>query len=186
MNEHDYVLRDAAMAEFVDSYFKARPQLPRDRLNELLVEAGFKAAWKPAQSERLEKAEAELEKMRGHEREWSAQLCEWLPVGTGYEGKTFAEAIRGKGLGAKLAEWFIPSTFLKITAPVPAPAAPAVPEEWREALADMLSIIESAGIMNLANGVQLGQVSWSVKMTDACNYARALLQSAPQSEVRHD
>lgn len=64
-----------------------------------------------------------------------------------------------------------------------AQSATSVPEEWREAMADMLSIIESAGIMNLANGVQLGQVSWAVKMTDACNYARALLQSA---EVFHD
>src|SRR5574343_994790 len=61
MNEHDYALRDAAMAEFVDSYFKARPQLLRTRHEECLVEAGFKAAWKPDQTER---AEAELAKRR--------------------------------------------------------------------------------------------------------------------------
>lgn len=48
MNEHDYAMRDADMAEFVDAYFKARPQLLRTRHEECLVEAGFKAAWKPA------------------------------------------------------------------------------------------------------------------------------------------
>jgi len=48
MNEHDYVMRDADMADFVDAYFKARPQLLRTRHEECLVEAGFKAAWKPA------------------------------------------------------------------------------------------------------------------------------------------
>lgn len=73
--------------------------------------------------ERAEKAEAELAKLREQERERCAQLCEWLPVGTGYEGKTFAEAIRGNGLGGKLADGFIPSTF-RITEPVPAPAVP--------------------------------------------------------------
>lgn len=75
------------------------------------------------QTKRAEKAEAELAKLREQEREWCAQLCEWLPVGTGYEGKTFAEAIRGNGLGGKLADGFIPSTF-RITEPVPAPAVP--------------------------------------------------------------
>lgn len=48
MNEKDYALRDAAMAKFVDSYFKARPQIPRTQHKETLIEAGFKAAWKPA------------------------------------------------------------------------------------------------------------------------------------------
>lgn len=48
MNERDYALRDAAMAKFVDSYFKARPQIPRTQHKETLIEAGFKAAWKPA------------------------------------------------------------------------------------------------------------------------------------------
>jgi hypothetical protein len=36
------------------------------------------------------------------ERERCAKLCEWLPIGTGLQGKTFAEAIRGKGMGGEL------------------------------------------------------------------------------------
>ena len=40
------------------------------------------------------------------ERERCAKLCEWLPIGTGLHGKTFAEAIRGKGLGGKMAHGF--------------------------------------------------------------------------------
>lgn len=38
-----------------------------------------------------------------------AQMCEWLPYGTGLAGKTYAEALRGTGMGAKLAEGFTPN-----------------------------------------------------------------------------
>mgnify|MGYP000960521644 CR=1 FL=1 len=40
------------------------------------------------------------------ERERCAKLCEWLPLGTGLQGKTFAEAIRGEGMGGKMAQDF--------------------------------------------------------------------------------
>lgn len=40
------------------------------------------------------------------ERERCAKLCEWLPIGTGLQGKTFAEAIRGEGMGGKMAQGF--------------------------------------------------------------------------------
>src|SRR5574343_1680297 len=118
MNEHDYALRDAAMAEFVDSYFKARPQLLRTRHEECLVEAGFKAAWKPDQTERAEKAEAEL-----------ARLREQKPVRWHVRGNYFHDgdaailfASRNSMCGAKVEQLY--------AAPVPAVAAPAVPEEW--------------------------------------------------------
>lgn len=150
--------------------------------------------------ERLEKAEAELAKAREHEREWCAQLCEWLPVRTGYEGKTFAEAIRGEGLGAKLAEGFIPSTFLKIAAPVPAVAAPAD-------LLNKLSIILSGEMVfdppaHLVDAIPETWDDWDKSiykkyLREAANswgrrkiimQARALLQSAlqPDKWVRHE
>ena len=40
------------------------------------------------------------------ERERCARLCDWLPVGTGLQGKTFGEAIRGTGMGGDLAKGF--------------------------------------------------------------------------------
>ena len=40
------------------------------------------------------------------ERERCARLCEWLPYKTGLDGKTFAEAIRGVGIGGSLAKGF--------------------------------------------------------------------------------
>lgn len=106
MNEHDYALRDAAMAEFVDSYFKARPQLLRTRHEECLVEAGFKAAWKPDQTERAEKAEAELAKAR-----------EQKPAGYvfgDWRGATTISAVKSSHFNTPL-----------YAAPVPAVAAPA-------------------------------------------------------------
>lgn len=45
-----------------------------------------------------------------HARERYAKLCEWLPFGTGFEGRTFAEAIRGVGLGGSLAAGFDATT----------------------------------------------------------------------------
>lgn len=45
-----------------------------------------------------------------------------------------------------------------------------------EALADLLKLIDAAGLLNLSNGVQLGQTAWYVKMTDATNYARTALE----------
>lgn len=40
------------------------------------------------------------------ERERCAKLCEWLPIDTGLQGKTFAEAIRGVGMGGKMSQGF--------------------------------------------------------------------------------
>ena len=52
-------------------------------------------------------------------------------------------------------------------------------DELSDALARLVKVIESAGITNLANGVQLGQTSWYIKCSDAVNYANSLLGDAP-------
>jgi hypothetical protein len=43
------------------------------------------------------------------------------------------------------------------------------------ALQQIVDVIESAGALNLSNGVQLGATSWYVKMTDALDYAHKTL-----------
>lgn len=43
------------------------------------------------------------------------------------------------------------------------------------ALAELWRVIDIAGLSNLAKGVQLGQVSWFVKASDAVEQARATL-----------
>lgn len=57
----------------------------------------------------------------------------------------------------------------------------ALNAELAEALDALAEIIDNAGLINLANGVQLGQVSWYVKATDRLAYARAAL--AKQKET---
>lgn len=47
-----------------------------------------------------------------------------------------------------------------------------------EALSDLVEIIERAGISNLANGVQLGQMSWAVKAGDRMRWAKTCLAKA--------
>lgn len=62
-----------------------------------------------AQDALIEQQAKQIEALReavDQERERCAALCDWLPVSTGFEGKTFAEAIRGKGLGGELAKGF--------------------------------------------------------------------------------
>lgn len=49
--------------------------------------------------------------------------------------------------------------------------------EQIEALSELVRVIESAGLQNLAKGVQLGQASWWVKATDAVNYAKAVISA---------
>jgi hypothetical protein len=44
------------------------------------------------------------DKVASDERERCASLCERLPYGSGLAGRTYAEAIRGVGLGARLAK----------------------------------------------------------------------------------
>lgn len=48
-------------------------------------------------------------------------------------------------------------------------------ENLRYALRQMSKVIRGAGVHNLSNGVQLGQISWSVKMNDALERADRLL-----------
>ena len=60
--------------------------------------------------------------------------------------------------------------------PQPAPAPQAA-----EALRSLVEIIDAAGLLNLSNGVQLGQVSWYVKALGCMDAARAAL-AAPQAE----
>lgn len=53
--------------------------------------------------------------------------------------------------------------------------AEAEAQKLREALTDVVRLCESAGIRNLANGVELGAMSWLMKMTDAITEARKAL-----------
>jgi hypothetical protein len=45
----------------------------------------------------------------------------------------------------------------------------------KEVLTEMVRLIESAGLLNLSNGVQLGATSWYVKMSDCMESAKAVL-----------
>jgi len=53
----------------------------------------------------------------------------------------------------------------------------AAPELY-EALDNLVTVIEKAGIHNLMTGVQLGQVSWAIKADDAKAYATEALAKA--------
>ena len=46
----------------------------------------------------------------------------------------------------------------------------------REALEDLVVVIQSAGIYQLSNGVELGGTVWFVKCSDAIKQAQAALQ----------
>ena len=47
-----------------------------------------------------------------------------------------------------------------------------------EALSDLVEIIERAGISNLANGVQLGQMSWAINAGARMRWAKTVLAAA--------
>lgn len=47
-----------------------------------------------------------------------------------------------------------------------------------DALSDLVAIIDAAGLLNLSNGVQLGQTSWYVKASERLEYARLVLREA--------
>lgn len=47
--------------------------------------------------------------------------------------------------------------------------------ELREALMNLVNVIDKAGLLNLSNGVQLGATSWYVKASDALTYAKRVL-----------
>ena len=53
----------------------------------------------------------------------------------------------------------------------------AAPELY-EALAETWRVLDAAGLLNLSNGVQLGQTAWYVKARDAEALARAALAKA--------
>jgi hypothetical protein len=54
--------------------------------------------------------------------------------------------------------------------------------ETREALADLVKVIDAAGLYNLSTGVQLGPTVWYVKASDALERARAVLGDEPGVE----
>lgn len=54
----------------------------------------------------------------------------------------------------------------------------AAAEPLHDALEGLVSVIDRAGLSNLANGVQLGQTSWYVKASDALEAARSALSLA--------
>lgn len=47
--------------------------------------------------------------------------------------------------------------------------------DLQSCLHEIVGLIENAGLNNLVNGVQLGQTSWYVKMSDAIERARKLV-----------
>ena len=47
-----------------------------------------------------------------------------------------------------------------------------------EALQDLVEIIDRAGLINLSNGVQLGQTVWFVKASDRLDHARAVIAAS--------
>lgn len=51
-------------------------------------------------------------------------------------------------------------------------------DELLEALTDLIDIIDAAGLINLSNGVQLGQTSWYVKASDRVKWARTKIGEA--------
>ena len=65
--------------------------------------------------------------------------------------------------------------------PQPAPAPQAA-----EALRSLVEIIDAAGLLNLSNGVQLGQVSWYVKALGCMDAARAALAAPQAAEARDE
>ena len=52
--------------------------------------------------------------------------------------------------------------------------------ELRGSLAELVQIIEKAGLNNLSNGVQLGQTAWYVKANYAMERANAALNSGQE------
>jgi hypothetical protein len=61
----------------------------------------------------------------------------------------------------------------------------AAAPELLDALKDLLGVIDAAGLINLSNGVQLGQTVWFVKASDAVNYATAAIAKATAGETRN-
>ena len=55
--------------------------------------------------------------------------------------------------------------------------ASAAPELYVR-LADLIKIIDAAGLLNLSNGVQLGQTSWYVKASERLELARKAVAKA--------
>jgi len=62
-----------------------------------------------------------------------------------------------------------------------AEAAEARLKRVENALRELVWIIDKAGLLNLSNGVQLGQTSWYVKANDRLEGARAALAAAQSS-----
>jgi len=48
--------------------------------------------------------------------------------------------------------------------------------ELKAAAQNLVKVIDSAGLKNLMDGVQLGQVSWYFKADDAINYMNSLIK----------
>lgn len=49
-----------------------------------------------------------------------------------------------------------------------------------EALEQLVWIIDKAGLSNLSNGVQLGQISWHMKANDRLEAARSAIRKATE------
>lgn len=53
----------------------------------------------------------------------------------------------------------------------------------RDALAELVRVIDRAGLSNLSSGVQLGPIVWYVKASDAMDSARSALAAQPAAST---
>lgn len=93
------------------------------------------------------------------------------------------EALRGDG---QTDPSEIDETVLEIMKITAALASPPVSERERElegALRELVRVVRAAGVSNLMNGVQLGQVAWGMKATDALICSDRVLTAQPQEPV---
>lgn len=56
-------------------------------------------------------------------------------------------------------------------------------DRYMVALRDLVGIIDKAGLLNLSNGVQLGQTSWYVKASERLDYAKKILGMVSEPET---
>jgi hypothetical protein len=100
--------RPERMRKMIGDILEGVPIAPAQEVACDIAAASFQLIALRAEVERLRAENAILrripDKVASDERERCASLCERLPYGSGLAGRTYAEAIRGVGLGARLAK----------------------------------------------------------------------------------
>ena len=113
---------------------------------------------------------------RGHVRNKSGFICS-LPIVQRYEGqdKRYEKEKLERAANAQL---FIEAGNVTSETGLTPRQLADQRAELLAVLVGLVEIIEKAGLRNLANGVQLGQVSWLVKATDRVDDACAVIAKA--------